>query len=85
MGLVSKVFPVEKVLDESIKLAEKIANNSHIINIITKECVNRAAETTLKEGLHFEKRMFHGCFATKDQKEGMKAFIEKRPPIFTNE
>lgn len=85
MGLISKVFPVDDVLPESIKLAEKIANNSHIINILAKECINKAQETTLREGLHFEKRIFHSTFATKDQKEGMKAFIEKRKPEFTNE
>lgn len=85
MGLVSKVFPVDKLLDESIKLGEKIASNSQIINSVAKECVNVAYESTLREGLHFEKRMFHGCFATKDQKEGMTAFIEKRPAKFTNE
>ncbi|XP_023016117.1 enoyl-CoA hydratase, mitochondrial [Leptinotarsa decemlineata] len=85
MGLVSKVFPVDKLLEESIKLGEKIASNSQITNMIAKECVNIAFETTLKEGLHFEKRMFHGTFATKDQKEGMAAFIEKRKPNFTNE
>ncbi|KAG5879296.1 hypothetical protein JTB14_021954 [Gonioctena quinquepunctata] len=85
MGLVSKVFPVDKVLEESIKLGEKIAGNSQIANMVAKECVNTALETTLREGLHFEKRMFHGTFATKDQKEGMAAFIEKRKPNFTNE
>lgn len=85
MGLVSKIFPVDKLVDESIKLGEKIAANSHIINSVAKECVNVAYESTLREGLHFEKRIFHGCFATKDQKEGMSAFIEKRPANFTNE
>lgn len=85
MGLISKVLPVDDVLIESIKLAEKMANNSHIINILVKECVNKAQETTLREGLHFEKRIFHSCFATKDQKEGMLAFIEKRSPKFSNE
>nr|XP_023023106.1 probable enoyl-CoA hydratase, mitochondrial [Leptinotarsa decemlineata] len=85
MGLVSKVFPVDKLLEETVKLAEKIASNSQITNAIAKECVNEALETTLREGLHFEKRMFHGTFATKDQKEGMAAFIEKRKANFTNE
>lgn len=85
MGLVSKVFPVDKLLDETIKLGEKISNNSQIINGVAKECVNIAYETTLREGLHFEKRLFHGCFATKDQKEGMAAFIEKRPAKFSHE
>ncbi|XP_971757.2 enoyl-CoA hydratase, mitochondrial [Tribolium castaneum] len=85
MGLVSKVFPVEKLMDETVKLAEKIAKNSHLVNGMCKESVNTAYETTLREGLHFEKRMFHGTFATKDRKEGMTAFIEKRAPNFTNE
>ncbi|CAH1117603.1 unnamed protein product [Phaedon cochleariae] len=85
MGLVSKLFPVEKVLEESIKLGEKIASNSQIANMVAKECCNAAYETTLKEGLHLEKRMFHATFATKDQKEGMAAFVEKRKANFTNE
>ncbi|RZC27667.1 enoyl-CoA hydratase, mitochondrial, partial [Asbolus verrucosus] len=85
MGLVSKVFPVDKVLDEAIKLGEKIAKNSHLINRMCKESVNVAYETTLREGLHFEQKLFHGTFATKDQKEGMTAFVQKRPPNFTNE
>lgn len=83
--MISKIFPADDVLAESIKLAEKISSNSHIINNLAKECVNKAYDTTLKEGLHFEKRIFHSTFATKDQKEGMTAFIEKRPPNFTNE
>lgn len=85
MGLVSKVIPVDKLLDETIKLGEKIANNSQLVNGVAKECVNVAYESTLKEGLHFEKRIFHSCFALKDQKEGMAAFIEKRPAKFSNE
>lgn len=85
MGLVSKVFPPEQLLPETIKLAEKIAANSPIAVALAKESVNTAYETTLAEGLHFEKRTFHGTFATKDRKEGMTAFIEKRPPKFTNE
>ncbi|KAJ8923105.1 hypothetical protein NQ315_001658 [Exocentrus adspersus] len=85
MGLVSKVFPVDKLLEETVKLAEKIGNNSQLTTAMAKECVNTAFETTLEQGLHFEKRMFHGTFATKDQKEGMTAFAEKRPPNFTNQ
>ncbi|XP_030754194.1 enoyl-CoA hydratase, mitochondrial [Sitophilus oryzae] len=85
MGLVAKVFPVEKLLDESVKLGEKIASNSQLITKLCKESVNTAFETTLAEGLHFEKRTFHGTFATKDRLEGMTAFVEKRPPNFTNE
>lgn len=85
MGLVSKVVPVDKLVDESIKLGEKIANNSQLVNSVAKECVNVAYESTLREGLHFEKRIFHSCFALKDQKEGMAAFVEKRPAKFSNE
>lgn len=85
MGLVSKVVPSDKLVEETVKLGEKIASNSQIVNAIAKECVNVSYELTLKEGLHFEKRMFHGCFALKDQKEGMAAFIEKRPAKFINE
>ncbi|XP_076545776.1 putative enoyl-CoA hydratase, mitochondrial [Osmia lignaria lignaria] len=84
-GLVSKVLPAGQLVAEAIKLAEKIASHSQITVAMAKECVNTAYETTLKEGLHFEKRMFHGTFATTDRKEGMTAFVEKRPPKFTNE
>lgn len=85
MGLVSKVFPSDQLLNEAIKLGEKIASNSQITVQLAKEAVNTAYETTLQEGLKFEKRSFHGTFATKDRKEGMLAFTEKRPPNFTNE
>lgn len=85
MGLVSKVFPVDKLVEESVKLGEKIASNSQLIVGMAKESVNVAYETSLAEGLHFEKRMFHGTFATKDRKEGMTAFVEKRAANFTNE
>ncbi|CAK9818144.1 Probable enoyl-CoA hydratase, mitochondrial [Anthophora plagiata] len=84
-GLVSKIFPADQLVGEAIKLGEKIASHSQLIVAMAKESVNTAYETTLKEGLHFEKRMFHGTFATADRKEGMTAFIEKRPPKFTNE
>lgn len=85
MGLVSKIFPADKLLDEAVKLGEKIAKNSPLIVAMCKESVNTAFETTLREGLHFEKRTFHGTFATKDRKEGMTAFIEKRAPKFIGE
>lgn len=85
MGLVSKVFPPEQLMSEAIKLGEKISAHSPLIVSICKESVNTAYETTLTEGLHFEKRMFHATFATKDRQEGMNAFVEKRPAKFNNE
>ncbi|XP_054012330.1 probable enoyl-CoA hydratase, mitochondrial isoform X1 [Hylaeus anthracinus] len=84
-GLVSKVVPADKLVAEAVKLGEKIASHSQLIVAMAKESVHAAYETTLKEGLHFEKRMFHGTFATSDRKEGMTAFVEKRPPKFTNQ
>lgn len=83
-GLVSRVFPPDQVLNEAIKLAEKIAGNSKLIVAMAKESVNAAFEMTLSEGCHFEKRLFHATFSTNDRKEGMKAFMEKRPPNFTD-
>lgn len=78
-GLVSKVFPVEEVVDEAVKLGEKIAAHSKVAVAMCKEAVNSASELNLAEGLHMEKRLFHSTFATKDRKEGMTAFVEKRP------
>lgn len=83
-GLVSKVFPVDQLVDEAVKTAEKIASYSKIATAMCKEAVNAGFEMSLKEGLHFEKRMFHASFATNDRKEGMTAFTEKRPPKFTD-
>ena len=83
-GLVSRVVPVESLLDEALKAAEKIASQSLPIAMMTKESVNRAYETTLAEGVRFERRLFHSMFATADQKEGMAAFVEKRKPGFSN-
>ncbi len=83
-GLVSRVVPVETLLDEALKAAEKIAGQSLPIAMMTKESVNRAYETTLAEGVRFERRLFHAMFATADQKEGMGAFVEKRKPDFKN-
>jgi enoyl-CoA hydratase len=83
-GLVSRVVPVETLLDEALKAAEKIAGQSLPIAMMTKESVNRAYETTLAEGVRFERRLFHAMFATADQKEGMAAFVEKRKPAFKN-
>ena len=84
-GLVSRVVPVEALLDEALKAAEKIAAQSLPIAMMTKESVNRAYETTLAEGVRFERRLFHAMFATLDQKEGMAAFVEKRKAAFRHE
>lgn len=83
-GLVSKVFPADQVVDEAVKLGEKICTNSKLIVAICKESVNNAFETTLEQGLKTEKRYFHSTFATNDRKEGMTAFSEKRKPNFTD-
>lgn len=81
-GLVSRVVPAKKLMDEAMAAAHKIAEKSSMSVLLAKETVNRAYETTLAEGLLFERRVFHGLFATKDQKEGMDAFLEKREPQF---
>ena len=81
-GLVSRVVPAAELLEEAIKVAEGIAKLSMPVTILAKESVNRAFETTLQEGVRFERRLFHSLFASDDQKEGMSAFIEKRPPNF---
>lgn len=81
-GLVSRVVPADKVLEEAIKTAETIAGMSLPAIMMTKESINRAYETTLAEGVRFERRVFHSMFALEDQKEGMAAFAEKRPPQF---
>lgn len=84
-GLVSKVFPPDKVVDKAVELAEQIASHSPIIVQMAKEAVNTSFEVTLSEGMHFEKRLFHQTFSTHDRREGMKAFVEKRPPQFRDE
>ncbi|HEY4161573.1 MAG TPA: enoyl-CoA hydratase [Dongiaceae bacterium] len=83
-GLVARVVPPEKLMEEALAAAEKIANLSLPTVLMAKESVNRAFETTLAEGLKFERRLFHSTFATEDQKEGMAAFVEKRKPGFKN-
>ncbi|MCB1474617.1 MAG: enoyl-CoA hydratase [Rhodobiaceae bacterium] len=83
-GLVSRVIPAGELLDEAIKAAEKIAGMSQTAVAMTKETINRSYETTLAEGIRFERRVFFAMFATEDQKEGMEAFVEKRSPRFRN-
>ncbi len=81
-GLVSRVVPVKKLMEETMAAAQKIAAKSMVTTRVVKECVNRAYETTLREGVLFERRVFHAMFATEDQKEGMNAFVEKREAQF---
>ena len=81
-GLVSRVVPAAGLVEEAVKVAERIAGLSRPAVMMIKESVNRAYETTLAEGVRFERRLFHSTFATADQKEGMSAFVDKRPPQF---
>ncbi len=83
-GLVSRVVPAADLMAEALKAAGKIAAMSLPAVMMTKETINRAYETTLSEGVRFERRVFHAMFATEDQKEGMAAFAEKRKPAFRN-
>jgi enoyl-CoA hydratase len=83
-GLVSRVVPLADLMNDAIATAEKIAGMSLPATMVAKEAVNRAFETTLAEGVRFERRMFHASFALADQKEGMAAFVEKRKPAFKN-
>ncbi|TYC51898.1 enoyl-CoA hydratase [Rhodobacterales bacterium] len=83
-GLVSRVVAADDLMEETMKAAEKIADFSLPVVMMAKECVDRAYETTLAEGVRFERRAFHSMFALEDQKEGMSAFVEKRSPQFGN-
>jgi enoyl-CoA hydratase len=83
-GLVSRVVPAASLIEEALNVAAAIASLSAPAVYAAKESVNRAYETTLAEGVRFERRIFHSLFATEDQKEGMKAFVEKRPAAFKN-
>jgi enoyl-CoA hydratase len=83
-GLIARVVPAASLMEEAMKVAETIASMSLPSVLAAKEAVNRAFETPLAEGLRFERRVFHGLFATHDQKEGMTAFVEKRKPKFEN-
>ncbi len=83
-GLVSRVVPAPELVSEAIRTAARIASLSRPVTMMIKECVTRAYETALAEGLLFERRALHAAFSLQDQKEGMAAFLEKRPPRFTN-
>jgi len=83
-GLVSRIFPKAELLKEVKAIAKDIADMPLLTTMMVKEAVNTAYETTLSQGIHFERRLFHACFGTNDQKEGMAAFMEKRPAKFTN-
>ncbi len=83
-GLVSRIVSADQLVDEAIRVAGVIAAKSRPISMMTKESVNRSYETSLAEGVRFERRLFHAMFATNDQKEGMAAFAEKRKASFSN-
>jgi enoyl-CoA hydratase len=83
-GLVTRVVPAAKLMEEAMKVADVIANMSLPSVLAAKEAINAAFESSLAEGVRFERRIFHSLFATEDQKEGMKAFVEKRPPKWKN-
>ncbi|BEI41991.1 MULTISPECIES: enoyl-CoA hydratase [unclassified Polynucleobacter] len=83
-GLVARVYPVAQLMSETMAIAQTIAAMPLLTLMMVKESVNAAYETTLTEGVRFERRLFHACFATEDQKEGMAAFLEKRPAQFKN-
>ena len=83
-GLVARVVPAASLMDEAMKVADTIANMSLPSVLAGKEAINTAFETSLAEGSRFERRIFHSLFATEDQKEGMKAFVEKRKPDWKN-
>ncbi len=83
-GLVARIVPADKLIEEAVAAAAVIASMSMPSAMMTKEAINRSFETPLSEGLRFERRVFHSLFATEDQKEGMAAFVEKRKPNFKN-
>ncbi len=84
VGLVSRIIPLADLVDEAVKVANRIGELSAPAVAMAKECVNRAFEVPLQEGVLFERRIFYATFATEDQKEGMAAFVEKRQPNFRN-
>jgi len=84
IGLVARVVPADDLIDEAIAVAEQIAGFSRTAVLLAKEAVNAAFETPLREGLRFERRLFHAAFSTEGKAEGMAAFLEKRKPDFSN-
>lgn len=84
-GLVSRVVPLDKLMDEALSAALSICDYSQMAVMSAKESINRAFESSLSDGVIFERRMFHALFATEDQKEGMDAFVNKRKPVFKNQ
>jgi enoyl-CoA hydratase len=82
MGLISKVVPQQTLMEEASLIAKKIASKSPMAIRLAKESINKSQETGLTEGLEFERRNFYLTFSSKDQKEGMEAFLEKRPPQY---
>lgn len=83
-GLVSRIFPADQLLEKALEIAQKITSFSFPVSQMVKESINRAEETSLSEGIRFERRLFHSTFALDDQKEGMAAFTEKRVATFRN-
>lgn len=83
-GLVSRVVPADQLLDEALRAAAEVASAPRQAAMMIKEAINNAFETPLSQGLRFEGRLFHSTFATEDRKEGMKAFVEKRKPVWTD-
>ena len=83
-GLISRIVPADKLMEESLAAATTIAAMSLPVIMMIKESVNRSYESSLADGVQYERRLFHSTFATEDQKEGMKAFVEKRLPSFRN-
>jgi enoyl-CoA hydratase len=83
-GLVSRVVPTDKLMEEALGAALVICSMGQLAVMAAKECVNRAFESSLSDGVMFERRLFHSMFATEDQKEGMDAFLNKRAPQFVN-
>ena len=83
-GLVARIYPADQLLPEAVAAAEMMAGYGLLSVMAAKEAVNRAFESTLSEGVRFERRLFHGLFGTADQAEGMAAFVEKRPAVFTH-